>query len=335
MSRMKTTASKAVLPHFSQPMQCLAVNKLPEGEDWTFEVKWDGYRALAVGGAGKVLIYSRNEKRMDPRFPNIVEGLSTIPGSWVIDGEIVAFDEQGRPSFQILQNTRTSPHGTAFYAFDLIHLNGVDLHARPLKERRKLLDALLRKPVKRLLKGERTAVRTSPVLKASGQEAFAAIKGLGMEGVVGKRSGSRYEAGERTGAWIKMRANKEQELVIGGYVPGTHGFDSLVVGYYEGKKLMYAARIKNGFVSKIRSELFPMLKARKIARCPFTNLPEDHRTRFGEALTAEKMAECRWVRPDLVCQISFLEWTDANHLRHASFLGMREDKRAKDVVRET
>lgn len=102
MSRMKKTAPKAVLPHFIQPMQCLAVNKLPEGEDWTFEVKWDGYRALAVGNGGKVVIYSRNEKRLDSRFPNIVEGLSSIPGSWVIDGEIVAFDENGRPSFQIL-----------------------------------------------------------------------------------------------------------------------------------------------------------------------------------------------------------------------------------------
>lgn len=122
---------------------------------------------------------------------------------------------------------------------------------------------------------------------------------------------------------------------MGGYVPGTDGFDSLVVGYYEGKKLMHAARVKNGFVPRIRAEIYPMLKARQSTRCPFANLPEDHRTRFGEALTAEKMAECRWVRPDLVCQISFLEWTDANHLRHASFLGMREDKRAKDVVRET
>ncbi len=255
MSRMKKTAPKAVLPHFIQPMQCLAVNKLPEGEDWTFEVKWDGYRALAVGNGGKVVIYSRNEKRLDSRFPNIVEGLSSIPGSWVIDGEIVAFDENGRPSFQILQNSRKAPHGTAFYAFDLVHLNGVDLQARPLKERRKLLDALLRKPVKRLLKGDRTAVRTSPVLKASGQGAFAAIKGLGMEGLVGKRSGSRYEAGERTGTWIKMRANQEQEFVVGGYVPGTHGFDSLVVGYYEGKKLMHAARVKNGFVPRMRAEM--------------------------------------------------------------------------------
>ncbi len=230
MSRNESAKLKPVLPQFVQPMQCFAVHDLPDGADWTFEVKWDGYRALAVGGGGKVVIYSRNEKRLDPRFPNIVQGLSTIPGSWVIDGEIVAFDEQGRPSFQILQNTRTSPHGTAFYAFDLIHLNGVDLQGRPLKERRKLLDALLRKPVKRLLAGERTAVRTSPVLKASGQEAFAAIKGLGMEGIIGKRSGGRYEAGERSGSWIKMRANKEQELVIGGYVPGTHGFESLVVG---------------------------------------------------------------------------------------------------------
>lgn len=334
MTRVKSP-NKTALLRFVEPMQCLPVHELPEGEDWTFEVKWDGYRALAVGSAGKVFIYSRNEKRLDQRFPSIVQGLSTLPGSWVIDGEVVAFDENGRPSFQLLQNSRTSPHGTAFYAFDLIHINGVNLQARPLKERRKLLDALLRKPVKRLLAGERTAVRTSPELKASGQEAFASIKELGLEGIIGKRSGGRYEAGERSGSWIKMRANKGQELVIGGYVPGTHEFESLVVGFYRGKKLMYAARIKNGFVPRIRAELFPLLKARQTTRCPFANLPEDHRARFGEALTAEKMAECRWVRPDLVCQVAFLEWTDANHLRHASFVAMREDKNAKCVVRES
>lgn len=332
--KLKAARSKPQPPAFILPMQCLPVRELPTENEWTFEVKWDGYRAIATGAGGKAQVYSRNEKRLDGRFPAIMQELAALPGSWVIDGEIVAFDESGRPSFQILQNTKYAIEGVAFYAFDLLHINGVDLTARPLEERKELLTKLLKKPLQRLLSGEHTALRMSPVLKASGQEAFAAIKGLGMEGVVGKRAGSPYEPDERSGAWIKMRANLEQEFVIGGYVPGSHGFDSLVVGYYDNKKLLYAAKVKNGFVPRIRGELFQLLKGRKVATCPFVNLPEDRRSRFGEAMTAEKMEECRWVRPELVCQIAFLEWTNANHLRHASFIAMRNDKKAQKVIKE-
>lgn len=162
-----------------------------------------------------------------------------------------------------------------------------------------------------------------------------AVRQLGLEGVVGKRLDSIYEAGERSGAWVKHRTNLEQEFVIGGYVPGSRGFDSLLIGVFEGKELMYAAKLRNGFVPRVRDEIFPMLEKIGTARCPFVNLPEAKGSaRWGESMTAEKMKECRWVKPKLVCQAAFVEWTDRGRLRHVSFVGMRDDKPAKAVIRE-
>ena len=161
------------------------------------------------------------------------------------------------------------------------------------------------------------------------------MRKLGLEGVVGKRIGSIYEPGERSGAWIKLRTNMEQEFVIGGYIPGARGFDALLVGVYEKKQLIFVAKVKNGFVPRIRDEIFPALKALQTVPCPFKNLPEKKASRWGESLTAEKMEQCRWVKPRLVCQVAFVEWTDAGHLRHCTFVAMRDDKNSSEVVRET
>ena len=161
------------------------------------------------------------------------------------------------------------------------------------------------------------------------------MRKLGLECVVGKRIDSVYEAGERSGAWIKHRTNMEQEFVIGGYVPGGRGFDALLVGVYENKELIFTAKVKNGFVPRIRDELFPALKTLQTAKCPFKNLPEKRASRWGESLTAEKMDECRWIKPKLVCLIAFVEWTDTGHLRHCTFVAMRDDKKPAEVIRET
>ena len=152
---------------------------------------------------------------------------------------------------------------------------------------------------------------------------------------MGKRTGSIYEPGERSGAWIKLRANLEQEFIIGGYIPGARDFDALLVGVYEKKELIFVAKVKNGFVPRIRDELFPALKALQITQCPFKNLPEKRASRWGESLTAEKMKQCRWVTPKLVCQVAFVQWTDAGHLRHCTFVAMRDDKKPAEVIRET
>jgi ATP-dependent DNA ligase len=161
------------------------------------------------------------------------------------------------------------------------------------------------------------------------------VRKLGLEGVVGKQIDSTYEPGERSGAWIKLRANMEQEFVIVGYIPGALGFDALLVGVYENKKLIFVAKVKNGFVPRVRDEIFPTLKTLQTARCPFKNLPEKRASRWGESLTEEKMDQCRWVKPKPVCQVAFLEWTDAGHLRHCTFVAMRDDKKPAGVVRET
>ena len=139
---------------------------------------------------------------------------------------------------------------------------------------------------------------------------------------VAKRAGSLYEPGQRSGAWVKQRTNQQEDFIIGGYVPGQHGFDSLLVGVREGKKLNYVAKVKNGFVPRVRTEIFPRLKKLQVADCPFANLPEKKSSRWGESLTAEKMKECRWVRPKLECRVAFVEWTDAGHLRHCTFVSM-------------
>ena len=163
---------------------------------------------------------------------------------------------------------------------------------------------------------------------------LTAARAQGLEGVVAKRKDSRYEAGKRSGAWAKYRLNSGQELVIGGYIPGAHGVDAIVVGYYRGQNLIYVARVRNGFVPASRRQVFTRLKPLLIPKCPFANLPERHKERWGEGLTAADMEKCLWVRPEIVAQIEFLEWTDSGHLRHSKFVGIREDKDARTVVKE-
>ena len=234
---------------------------------------------------------------------------------------------KGDLPFRFCKTTCLGALPVYFYAFDLLNRNGEPLVTVPIERRRELLGRMLPTP--------EDPLRLSPLLQAPTGQILEAVRKLGLEGVVGKRIDSIYEPGERSGAWIKLRANMEQEFVVGGYIPGARGFDALLVGVYEKKKLIFVAKVKNGFVPRIRDELFPTLKALQTAECPFKNLPEKRASRWGESLTAEKMHQCRWVRPKLVCQVAFVEWTDAGHLRHCTFVAMRDDKKAAEVVRET
>jgi ATP-dependent DNA ligase len=178
-------------------------------------------------------------------------------------------------------------------------------------------------------------IRYSPVLEAGLSGLIRSVKQQGLEGLVAKRRDSKYEPGLRSGAWMKMRVNQGQELVIAGYTPSPKNFDALVIGYYKDGKLMYAARTRNGFTPASRAELFRKIKPLEIADCPFTNLPERKAGRWGAGLTAAKMAECRWLKPVLVGQFEFVEWTEDAHLRHSRFVALREDKKATDVSRES
>ena len=308
-------------------MQCKSVTALPAGEKWSFEIKLDGYRCIAVKRALEVTLFSRHNKVLNRRFPGVVKTLGSLKGDFALDGELVALDSQGRPSFQLLQNSLSQSLPIYFFAFDVVNKNGELLVNLAFHRRRQLLESFLTVP--------KDPVRLSPLLQAPSGQVLEAVRKLGLEGIVGKRIDSVYEPGERSGAWIKLRANMEQEFVIGGYIPGARGFDALLVGVYEKKELIFVAKVKNGFVPRIRDELFPTLKPLQTAQCPFKNLPEKRASRWGESLTAEKMDQCRWVKPKLVCQVAFVEWTDARHLRHCTFVAMRDDKKPAEVVRET
>ena len=172
------------------------------------------------------------------------------------------------------------------------------------------------------------------MLDASLADILASVKAQGLEGVVAKRSESHYEPGLRSGSWQKMRINQGQEFVIGGYTVGGRTFDALVFGYYEGKKLLFAAKTRNGFTPAIRAELLRKFAGLQTDDCPFADLPEKKLGRWGQGLTAAKMKDCRWLRPVLVAQFEFVEWTPDNHLRHSHFVALRTDKKATDVIRE-
>ncbi|HEY2459387.1 MAG TPA: non-homologous end-joining DNA ligase [Candidatus Acidoferrum sp.] len=311
---------------FVEPMECLSVSKLPAGAPWIWEIKLDGYRALAVRSRAGLTLFSRRKQSFNRQFPYIMEALANLPEGTVLDGEVVALDDTGRPDFNLLQNFRAEASRIHYYVFDLLVWGNRDLTRLPLIERRSLLKSLVVVPDKR--------IRISDYVEATPNALLSAVREQGLEGIIGKLKDSHYQPGKRSGAWIKHRVNRGQEFVIGGYFPGPHGFDSLIVGYYDGEKLMYVARTRNGFVPASRRQVFSRLKHLATPTCPFVNLPETRRSRFGEELNAEKMTKAVWLRPEAVAQIEFLEWTEGDRLRHSKFVGLREDKNPQSVVKE-
>jgi bifunctional non-homologous end joining protein LigD len=312
---------------FVAPMLLLRTEKLPDGPDWVKELKLDGYRAIAFKTGRTVHLRSRNDNDFSGRYPSIVKALADLPDETAIDGEVVALDERGLPSFNLLQNHGSSGAPLAFYVFDVMILSGENVMKQPLSARRELLTS-------KILPKLREPIRYLGALDAPLSDLIAAAKASGFEGLVAKRDNSRYEPGLRSGAWRKLRINAGEEFVIGGYTVGSTTFDALVFGYYEGNKLMYAARTRNGFTPASRAALFKRFKGLEISKCPFANLPEARSGRWGQGLTAAKMADCRWLKPVLVGHFEFVEWTPDNHLRHSRFIALRDDKKAKDVRRE-
>jgi bifunctional non-homologous end joining protein LigD len=311
---------------FVEPMQALLTGELPGGEHWQYEIKFDGYRALAVKYQGEAKLWSRRNNSLNARFPEIAAALNHLEGGIILDGEVTALDEKGRPSFNLLQNSKSSPHPIVYYVFDVLAWRGRSLLELPLKERRKVLETVLA--------SAHDPIRLSGVLQGEPEHLIAAAREQGLEGLVGKRTDARYEPGRRSGAWVKYKIDKGQELVIGGYKPGANGFENLAVGYYEGEKLLFIAKLKNGFVPAVKAEIAARFKGLETDRCPFANLPEPRGARRGEALTTEAMKKYRWLKPELVAQVAFTDWTDANHLRHSRFIALRDDKPAREVVHE-
>jgi DNA ligase D-like protein (predicted ligase) len=311
--------------HFIETMECLPVVKLPTGPGWTYEVKLDGYRLEAVKNAGETLLYSRRRNVLNDKFQYIADALKKLPDATVLDGEVVAFDPAGRTDFNLLQNFRSAESKIHYYAFDVLVQKGKLLTQLPLEERRIILGKIV---------PENDHISVSAV-DDSAPHLLTFVKKHGLEGVVAKRSDSLYEPGKRSGSWSKYRLNAGQEFVVGGYTPGTNGFDSLIVGFYRGKELMFASRVRAGFVPATRREVFAQIKHLKTAKCPFANLPEKSEGRWGQGLTAEKMKGCVWLRPEAVVRIDFAEWTGADKLRHTKFVAMRDDKDPRKVVKET
>jgi DNA ligase D-like protein (predicted ligase) len=307
-------------------MECLPVERIPEGDVWTYELKLDGYRLLTVKARGKVTLYSRRGTDLTWRFKLVADALATLPDETVIDGEVVALDERGRPDFNLLQNYRSAKSHIMLYAFDVLVRRGENLTQQTLSKRREVLASTV-KP--------HDHIGISQVSRQTAKEMLAFVKSHGLEGIIAKRADSMYEPGRRSGLWVKRRINLSQDFVIGGYVPSHLGVDSIVIGFYRDQQLRYAARVRAGFVPLTRRQVSERIRSLETRKCPFVNLPEKEAGQWGQGLTAEKMKECVWVKPQVVAEVEFLEWTGADHLRHTKFVGLRDGNDPRSIVRET
>ena len=316
---------------FIEPMNALPVRELPVG-NWIYELKFDGYRALAFKADKEVRLVSRNRTVFNNDYPQLIDSLKLLTAkAATIDGEIAALDQNGKSSFQLLQSYgKTKQTPLVYYAFDLLFLDGTDLRSRPLTERRKLLANLLKKAPDN--------IRFSEELRGAGEEVLRVARQFGLEGLIAKRSDSRYESGRRSRSWVKVKLTHQQEFVVGGYTlpdGGRKYFGALLVGYNGPVgRLLYAGRVGSGFSERALAELYNGLQTIRRATCPFVNLPEKRPGRWGLGITSSVMKQCEWVEPVLVAQVKFTEWTSDEQLRQPVFLGLRTDKQAKDVVRE-
>jgi bifunctional non-homologous end joining protein LigD len=313
-------------------MKARGSSNLPTGV-WQCEVKLDGYRAVALINKGTVELWSRNHKPMTDDFPGIERELAKLRcRSAVIDGEIVALDEKGRSRFQLLQNR--GPEARAwpivYYVFDIMHQDGKALVDLQLRQRREILKALIGK-----LKRD---VRLSAAFDVEPAKLFAAAKKNGLEGIIAKRPDSLYESDRRSGSWVKCKVQSEQEFVIGAYTQPRRSrqyFGAVLIGYYEGGRLRYAGKVGTGFNEALLGSLYGKFTALRKDICPFSDLPLLRSPRFGSGMGLSEMGKITWIEPTLVAQIKFAEWTDDGLLRQPVFLGLRRDKRARDVHRET
>ena len=305
-------------------MMATLARALPTGDRWSYEVKWDGYRTLALKEGTRVRLFSRNLKDVTSLYPSVARtvGELKVPSA-LVDGELVAVDEEGRPSFQALHHQSAS--AVVYYVFDLLEVSGRDLTPEPLDSRRERLSAAV--------KG--TSILMSEPLPGTPAQIERAVRELGLEGVVAKRRDSRYQPGRRSDAWIKVKFHQRQELVVGGFKPANEGFDSILVGYYDEGRQYYAGKVRAGFTPHSRAEMMRRLAPIATRKCPFVNLPSSRAGHWGEGITAEEMTVLRWVKPVVVVEVAFTEWTRDGNLRHSSFVGFRDDKAARDVRRET
>jgi bifunctional non-homologous end joining protein LigD len=306
----------APVPRGIKPMLATLVDAPFDSADWLFEIKWDGYRAVAYKEEDEVELISRNNKPFTEKYEPVAEALKELDISAVFDGEIVAVDEKGLGNFQMLQNWQNTPSQLRFFIFDILWLEGRDLTRLPLIERKKIL--------KEVLPPAHAVLRYSDHVEEKGNNFFQVALAQGLEGIMAKKSDSKYEIGARTDNWVKIKVNLRQEVVIAGYTEPRKSrkfFGALLLGLYRDGELVYIGHSGSGFNTKSLEQIYKKLQPLVIDECPFADCPKGN-------------MPVTWVKPQLVCEIKFTEWTKDGIARHPIFMGLREDKKAKDVTFE-
>lgn len=314
-------ARKAPMAEFVSPQLATLVDKPPAGDQWFHELKLDGYRLICHLDKGQVRFWTRNQKDWTVKFPMLGKAVKTLKlTSAILDGEVVALDSSGRASFQKLQQhiNKNAAAGLMFHIFDLIYLDGFDLRRCALRDRKRALaDLLAGLP-------EKSPLRYSDHIEGNGEEFLKEACRFGLEGVVSKLADSKYES-TRSRNWLKIKCLKRQEFVIAGYTLSDKGlpFSSLILGFYDHGKLIFAGRAGTGYSNQMRIDIKKMLDKLVRKTRPFAEIPRDPDLRTAV-----------WTEPALVGEVAFTEWTDEGIIRHPSFQGLREDKKPTEVVRE-
>jgi len=313
---------------FVEPMKALTAPAPPFNGEWIYEIKFDGFRVLAIKNSKEVKLWSRNKKPLNERFPDVVRAVAKLPiARCILDGEVCALDEKGRSSFQLLQNSAETNHPVVYYVFDLLFEGIRDLRGLPLVERKTRLEGILLNAL--------DPIRPSAFFSENPQEVLEKMKAVGAEGSIAKLKTSTYETGHRSSAWIKIKFNKGQEFVVVGYTlpkKSRKYFGALLLGYYQKKRLIFAGRVGTGFNEKSLKEIYQKLKS---LECDQPQVQDVQEPSGRWRPKGWKASDTRWVCPRLVAQIQFTEWTADGILRHPSFQGLREDKNPAKVVRES
>src|SRR3984893_1318762 len=309
---------KKDFPAFVPPIMAESAKTPFDSSDWIFEIKLDGYRAITVfDSAGKPHLWSRNGLALEAKFPAVATAVSKLKlRSTILDGEVVAVDANGIPRFQLLQRFQKQPTApTLYYVFDVLWYNGDDLTGHSILERRKVLERVV-KP--------REGVQIGSYVEAEGKALFQLTKEKGMEGIIAKRKERIYRPGKRTSDWLKIKARLQQEFVVGGFTApkgSRKHLGAVVLGAYTNGELRHYGYAGSGFSEKGLKDAVEKMKPLFIDKCPFVNPPN----------IKEKI---QWVRPKLVCEVEYAELTADDQLRQTTFLGWRDDKKAKEVVLE-
>lgn len=313
---MKNETSKTKMPHAIEPMKATLIEKPFDSDEWIFEIKWDGFRAIAEVNFTEVNLYSRNFISFRERFSTIYQSLTKLNIQAILDGEIVCIDNEGKSDFSLLQNYQRTGKGTiVYYVFDILYYNGKNLEDLPLLERKELLKKIIL---------DNSTIKYSDHVKKDGIRFFDLAKKTHLEGIIAKKANSKYSPGERGKDWLKIKILKQQEAVIAGFTEprgGRKHIGALVLGVYNGNELVYVGHTGSGFSEDLLNELYLKLKDLVQEKSPFKNIPKTN-------------MPVKWLKPQLVCEVKFQEWTKDGIMRMPIFLGLREDKKAKEVKHE-